>query len=188
MIYINYINDSKLLFNLLYHIYISHPEAIIIGNYYLINHIKDGISQFFKNMNIHYELIENNNSYILIPILRLTDNILKLIEEKNTYYNNKLYNNKYYQCYLLIKDNKIKPAINFIIENKLDLNLIVKYLPNKGTLYHIFGYYLRNHPKKDDYLEILFEYQKPTDVINNYEFSFNDILKYDSRELYENHF
>ena len=35
MIFINYINDSKLLFNLLYQIYINHPEAIIIGNHYL---------------------------------------------------------------------------------------------------------------------------------------------------------
>jgi len=190
MIFINYINDTKLLFNLLYHIHINNPEAIIIGNHYLKNHIKDGILQFFKspNMNIRYELIENNNSYILIPILRLTNNILKSIEEKNTYYNNKLNNNKYYQCYLLIKDDQVKQAINFIIDNKLDLNLVVKYLPNKGSLYHVFGYYLRNHTKKDDYLDILYEYQKPTMILNNYEFSFEDILKYDSKELYENHF
>ena len=190
MIFINYINDSKLLFNLLHHIYNNHQETIIIGNHYSINHIKDGILQFLNSLNIisKYELIENNNSYLLIPIPRLTDNILKFIEEKNTYYNNKLNNNKYYQCYLLIKDSNFKQAITFIIDNKLDLNLIVKYIPNKGTLYHIFGYYLRNHPKKDDYLEILYELQKPTKVLNNYEFTFDDILKYDSKELYENHF
>lgn len=188
MIFINYINDSKLLFNLLYHIYNNHPDSIIVGNHYSIKHIKDGVLQYLKTMNRYYELIENNNSYLLIPIQRLTDNILKFIEERNTYYNNKLNNNLYYQCYLLIKDIQIKPAINFIIDKKLDLNLIVKYLPNNGSLYHIFAYYLKNHSKKDDYLEILFEYQKPSNILNNYEFTFEDILKYDSKELYENHF
>jgi len=188
MIFINYINDSKLLFNLLYHIFNNHSDAIVMGNHYLIQHIKDGVLKFLKTMNKYYKLIENKNCYILIPISRLTDNILKFIEERNTYYNNKLNNNLYYQCYLLIKDIQIKPAINFIIDKKLDLNLLVKYLPNNGSLYHIFAYFLRDYPKKDDYFEILFEYQKPSNILNNYEFTFEDILKYDSRELYENHF
>ena len=61
--------------------------------------------------------------------------------------------------------------------------MIVKYLPNKGSLYHIFGYYLRTHEKKDSYLGILFDIEKPKDILNDYEFTFKEILRYDPSRL-----
>lgn len=76
-----------------------------------------------------------------------------------------------------------KKAINMVLDNKLDLNIINKYIPNQGTLYHIFGYYLRNHEKKDSYLGILYDIEKPKEILNDYEFTFKDILRYDSSRL-----
>ena len=61
-----------------------------------------------------------------------------------------------------------------------------KYISNYGTLYHIFGYYLREitDGKRDTYLGILYDIEKPGNVLNDYEFTFKDILRYNSSRLF----
>jgi hypothetical protein len=92
--------------------------------------------------------------------------------------------NKYYNCFLLIQKLKFKEAINYATTHSLNLNYKSKYLPNTGTLYHMFGYYLSDVPDKDKYLKLLFKLEEPKNVKNNYEFTFVEMLKFDSSRLF----
>ena len=105
-----------------------------------------------------------------------------MISDNNEYIK-KQQKDLYFLCTNEIKKGNFKRAINMVLEYNLDLNLVNKYIPNMGTLYHVFGFYLRNHEKKDSYLGILYDIEKPKDILNDYEFTFKEILKYDSSRL-----
>jgi hypothetical protein len=106
--------------------------------------------------------------------------MIKKLKEENTL----VFKNKYYQCYLLIRSGKYKEALHNVIDNNLDLNYKSKFLPNEGTLYHMFGYYLREEKNKDKYLKLLFKIEEPRKITNNFDFTFEDMLKFDSSRLF----
>jgi hypothetical protein len=132
---------------------------------------------------LNYILIKNKNSYMLVPVHLYKKEIEIVMNERNNEYIKKEKEDLYFLCTNEIKKGNFKRAINIVLENNLELNLINKYLPNMGTLYHVFGFYLRNHEKKDSYLSILYDIEKPKDILNDYEFTFKDILRYDSKML-----
>ena len=184
MIFIDFIKNRKILYNFLYRISIDYKDTIIVGDDYAFKEVVLGVDDFIKKNQSKYVLIKNDNSYILVPIEKYKNKIDITMNQKNEEYNRKVISNLYYQCSIEIKIGNFKKAMNMVLDNKLDLNLKNKYIPNEGTLYHIFGYYLRTHEKKDIYLSILYDIEQPKDVLNNYEFSFKDIIRYDSSRLY----
>jgi hypothetical protein len=184
MIFIDFIKNRKILYNFLYRISADYKNTIIIGDDFVSKEVVLGVNDFMKKNQSKYMLIKNDNSYILVPIEIYKNQIEATMNQKNDEYNRKANSDLYYQCSMEIKSGNFKKAMNMVLDNKLDLNLKNKYIPNEGTLYHIFGYYLRSHEKKDIYLSILNDITLPKDVLNNYEFSFKDILRYDSSRLY----
>ena len=184
MIFIDFIKNRKILYNFLYRISTDYKDTIIVGDDFEFKEVILGVDDFMKKNQSKYVLIKNDNSYILVPIDIFNNKIEITMNQKNEEYNRKANNDLYYQCSLEIKSGNFKKAMNMVLDNKLDLNLKNKYIPNEGTLYHIFGYYLRTHEKKDIYLSILYDIEQPKDVLNNYEFSFKDIIRYDSSRLY----
>ena len=184
MIFIDFIKNRKILYNFLYRISTDYKDTIIVGDDFEFKEVILGVDDFMKKNQSKYVLIKNDNSYILVPIEKYKNKIDITMNQKNEEYNRKVISNLYYQCSIEIKIGNFKKAMNMVLDNKLDLNLKNKYIPNEGTLYHIFGYYLRTHEKKDIYLSILYDIEQPRDVLNNYEFSFKDILRYDSSRLY----
>jgi len=185
LIFINFIIvNHQLLSNFLFRISYDYKETIIIINYSNKSKTKQGIDNFMSNNQSKYIIIKNENAIILVPINLYKKEIEKTMNEK---YNNsikKMQNDPYYKCSQEIINGNFKKAINMILDNKLDLNLKNKYIPNNGTLYHIFAYYLRIHEKKDTYLNILYDIEKPEEILNDYEFSFKEMLRYDTSILY----
>ena len=183
MIFIDFIKSRNILFNFLFKISTDYTNTIIIGDDYVAQGVKLAVSDFIKENQLKYILITNNNSYILVPIHLYKKEIEIVMNEKNNEYMRKERQDLYFLCSNEIKKGNFKKAINMVLDNNLNLNLINKYIPNQGTLYHIFGFYLRNHEKKDSYLSILYDIEKPKDILNDYEFTFKDILRYDSSRL-----
>lgn len=184
VIFIDFIKSSKLLFNFLTKIATLFPETIIIGDDYIMDTVKDGVNRFNKTLNNKYQYIKNENSYILIPVNKYNKDVEDLMIKKLNIENSHMIKNKYYICFLLIQKLKFKEAINYINVNNLNLNYKSKYLPNDGTLYHMFGYYLSDVPDKDKYLKLLFKLEEPKNIKNNYEFTFVEMLKFDSSRLF----
>jgi hypothetical protein len=184
MIFIDFIKNRKILYNFLSRISYDYNKVIIVGDDYISKEVVLGVDDFMKKNESQYNLIKNDYSYILIPIGIYKNQIEKLMNQKKEEYDRKSSNDLYYQCSIEIKNGNFKKAMNLVLDNKLDLNLKNKYISNEGTLYHIFGYYLRTHEKKDIYLSILNDIQPPKEILNNYEFTFMDILRYDSSRLF----
>jgi hypothetical protein len=184
MIFIDFIKNRKILYNFLSRISYDYKNTIIVGDDYVSKEVVLGVDDFIKKNQSKYILIKNDNSYILVPVEIYKKQIEPTMNQKNEEYNRKVSSNLYYQCSIEIKNGNFKKAMNMVLDNKLDMNLKNKYIPNNGTLYHIFAYYLRTHEKKDIYISILNDIEPPKEVLNNYEFSFKDILRYDSSRLY----
>lgn len=184
MIFIDFIKQKNVLIKFLNKIHKLYPDTIIVGDDYVANSVKDGSQKFFRVHKDKYHFITNENSYILIPTSKYIPEVKTFMEKKLNSDTTKFLNNKYTQCYLLIKDSKFIEAIDFIKKEKLNLNFKSKVLPNDNTLYHIFAYFLRKIENKDDYFERLFEIEEPRNIKNNYDFTFNDMLKFDSSRLF----
>lgn len=183
MIFIDFIKSRNILFNFLFKISTDYPNTIIIGDDYVSQGVQLAVNDFINKNYLKYILIKNKNSYILVPIYLYKKEIEIVMNERNNKYIKKQQKDLYFLCTNEIKKGNFKKAINMVLEYNLDLNLVNKYISNMGTLYHVFGFYLRNHEKKDSYLGILYDIEKPKDILNDYEFTFKDILKYDSSRL-----
>ena len=183
MIFIDFLKESNILFIFISKISMDYVNTIIIGNDFASKGVKLAINEFMDKNQDKYVLIKNENSYILIPIHLYKKEIEIVMNKINNEYIKKEKQNLYFSCVNEIKNGNFKRAINMVLDNNLDLNLINKYIPNKGTLYHIFGFYLREHEKKDSYLSILYDIEKPKDILNDFEFTFKDILRYDPYRL-----
>lgn len=184
-IFIDFIKSEKLLMKFLSQIHSLFPKTIIIGDDYVFDTVKLGVKNFLKN-NTTYTLITNENSYILIPKGFDSETIEEIRFSMNKEWKkllDKKYSNKYYQVYELISKNKIEEAISMIKKENLKLNYSSKFLPNDGTLYHIFALNLKKSNFFNKYMNQLYSIELPEKVKNNFEFTFTDILKFDASRL-----
>ena len=184
MIFIDFIKNKDILFSFLMKIHKYYPNSIIIGDDYVFNPVKISSRKFYEKYKDEYQFITNENSYILIPNSKYIPEIKSVMEKKFTTDSIKYINNKYTQCYFLIKELKFKEAIEFVQNENLHLNFKSKVLPNDSTLYHMFAYFLRTNENKEKYLKLLFKIEEPKKITNNFDLTFEDMLKFDSSRLF----
>lgn len=185
VIFIDFIKNEKMLMKFLSQIYSSFPKTIIIGDDYVFDTVKLGVKNFLKK-NTDYTLIENENSYILIPKSFKNETVNEITIIMNKEWKkllDKKYSNKYYQVYELISKNKFEEAISMIKKDNLKLNYSSKFLPNNGTLYHIFALNLKKSKLFQTYIHQLYTIELPEKIKNNFEFTFVDMLKFDASRL-----
>lgn len=179
MIFIDFIKSQYKLYTFLCDCIRYFPNTIIVGDDYVFDTVKQGVAKFImRNQKIKIGLLDE--SYIVSKNLRdyhlvkneflKYKNIKKDINQgiiKNT-------NDKYKYVYNLLKENKFFESLNYIKENKIDLN---KIIGNK-TLYHDIA----KISKYDKEIFTLFEnYQKPEKINDELLLTYEDYLNYEVR-------
>ena len=184
LIFIDFIKSESRLYMFLLEIADIFPDVIIINDDYEFQSVKNAINRFNITMRKKYIIYENNSSAIMIPYMKDNKKIEEVMRNKIKKQQIKQSQDNYYKIYQKIKNDQISSAIKDITKYKLDLNKIKENLPNNGSLYHVFAYYLREHRDKTKYIKTLEKIEKPNKNRNNFDFTYEEILKYDTSRLW----
>lgn len=184
VIFIDFIKNTNVLYNFLNEIVATYPKTIIIGDDYVFQDVKKGTKMFMNRMKNNYIMLYNIHSYILIPVILYNKKVKEIQENKFNELNGRRENDKYYICHKFLSEGNFNEAVKHITKNKLQLNKKSEYISNDGTIYHDFAYYYKNDKNFKKYLQILTNIEPVEEVMNNYDFTFSHMIKFDTQRLH----
>jgi predicted O-methyltransferase YrrM len=184
VIFIDFIKNKFVLYNFLSSLINNFKNTIIIGDDYVFDTVKNAVKKIIDKVQNKYILLSNINAYVLIPIELYNENVKFKLIEKDNKFNEKRNNNPYYLIHNLFKNDKFDKAIEIIIKQKLDLNKKSEYISNDGTIYHDFAFYYRKHKEFKNYLQILNSIEPVKTVLNNFDFTFDEMVKFNTDQLH----
>ena len=169
MIFIDFIKKTDELITFLNKCIKIYPNAIIVGDDYVFDTVKQALFEFISQNKYYIGLLPE--SYILSPNkLEKYNELYKKFSKKDDKDKN---NDKVDILKELITSNEFEKAIELIKKYNLDMN--EKIYNNENTIYHILAMTLYKINKKD-IIKLFEKIQKPEKIENILLLTYDDYL------------